>query len=211
MLQFAIQMNLKHGGKWMKKTLSALFCITFLSTNVLAGQCEDAFKFHFTFYGGVKKDYVVTKNTFKKIKVNFPSSKLKGATAEIDLMSLDTSADMNNGKAKWPAAMAKLRNMNTINTLFKSFSTDKTKTWAKIVSVSGNSANVEIKMNGVTKTIKMTSKEKGGSMLYEGVLDILKFNTSKGWKAFAAKCRGFHKGKSWSDIKLYFSIPKACV
>ena len=196
----------------MKKTLGALLCASFLSANLLAGQCEDGFKFHFTFYGGVKKDYIVTQNTFKKIKLNFPGGKLKGATAEVDLMSLDTSADMNNGKAKWPAAMAKLRDNNTKNHLFKRFAKDKTKTWAKIVAVNGNVADVEVKLNGVTKVIKMTGKPEGSAMVYEGILDIVKeFKANKGFAQFAKVCKAFHKGKSWSDIKLYFSVPKNCV
>ena len=90
----------------MKKTIISFFILSAIGTTLFAGQCEDNFNVHFTFFGAPNKSYVVEKNTFKKITSNFPKSKLKGASATIDLMSLDTSADMNNGKAKWPASMA---------------------------------------------------------------------------------------------------------
>ncbi|MCV6608884.1 MAG: hypothetical protein OIF32_11785 [Campylobacterales bacterium] len=174
------------------------------ANGLFAGNCSNT-KIDFTFYGGKKKDYIVTKNTFKKVKVT--GNKLLGATAEIDLTSVDTSADMNNGKngatngPMWPASMANIRNNNTKNTLFKTAKTAK----AKIVKVSGGIASVEIAINGKTKIIKM--KKSGSS--YQGKLNVTDFLPSA-WKNFERLCKGFHRGKSFSELDIFFTPSKSC-
>lgn len=193
----------------MKKySLLLASMLTLGATNMVAGNCSDV-KVDFTFYGAEDKSYIVVKNTFKEINATFTNDKLEGATAEIDLMSIDTSADMNNGKATWPDAMATVRDNNTKNAFFGKFAKDKEKAQAKIVKVDGDSIEVEITMNGVTEKITMKTKTEGDTTTASGKLDVAKF-APEAWKTFANVCKGFHKGKSWSEIDLNFHVPSSC-
>ncbi|PIF04806.1 MAG: hypothetical protein CSA86_00670 [Arcobacter sp.] len=194
----------------MKKTLVTLLGSSLLASSLLAGTCEDGLKYDFTFFGAPDKSYVVTKNTFKKAKVNFVNGKLLNATIDIDALSIDTSADLNNGKAKWPAAMANVRNMNTVNNFFKKFTKDIGKISVKVVKIGSDSMDLEFKMNGETKVIPFGYKVEGGVIKAQGKLDVLAFNTSSAWAKFTATCRGFHKGKSWNELDVFFEVPASC-
>jgi len=202
--------EIKKKGEISMKKYSLLLAsmLTIGATSIVAGNCSDV-KVDFTFYGAEDKSYVVAKNTFKDIKATFTDDKLEGATAEIDLMSIDTSADMNNGKATWPDAMAKVRDNNTKNSLFGKFTKDKGKAQAKIVKVNADSVDVEISMNGVTEKITMKTKTEGDTTTASGKLDVIKF-APEAWKTFSSVCKGFHKGKSWSEIDLNFHVPSSC-
>jgi hypothetical protein len=191
----------------MKRNILLLSTALLLSSGpLLADTCSDA-KIDFTFYGAKDKSYVVTKNTFKSIKIT--GDKLEGATAEIDLMSLDTSADLNNGKAVWPTAMGIVRDMNTKNGLFKKMTKGEGKAIAKITKVEEKSLDVEITMNGKTETIKMETQKDGDTTVATGKLDIVNF-APDAFANFAKLCAGFHKGFSHSEIDLILTLPKEC-
>jgi len=193
----------------MTKKIILASMLAFGSSSLLAGACSDGFKMDFTFFAKADKSYVITQNTFKNMKSTFPSNKLKGATVEIDLMSLDTSADLNNGGGgKWPMSMAKLRDKNTLK-LFESFVTDKGKGTAKIVKVNPDSVDVEITLNGKTKKINMATKVEGDMLKANGSLMIADFCPG-GWKKFTRIASGFHKGKSWDTIDVFFNVPASC-
>lgn len=194
----------------MKKTFLSLLGVTVMTSSLYAGVCSDKLKYDFTFYGAMDKSYVVTKNTFKTATSNFPSEKLLNATLNIDAFSLDTSADMSNGAAKWPASMAKIRDMNTVNNFFKKFEKDAGKIDVKVVKIADNSMDLEFKMNGVTKVIPFSYKVEGDMIKAMGKLDVLAFNTNSAWARFAAVCKGFHKGKSWSELDINFEVPASC-
>ncbi len=196
----------------MNKKLSLLASVAVLSTSLYAGKCSDGLKVDFTFFGAPDKSYVVTKNTFKTIKATFPSEKLLNATVEIDAKSIDTSADMSKGKlpGKWPASMAKLRNNNTINNFFNKFEKDPAKVGAKIVKVEADKLTVAVTMNGVTKELPFTYKVEGDVLKAQGKIDALAFNTSAAWTKFTTVCKGFHQGKSWSELDVFFEVPASC-
>ena len=194
----------------MNKTILSLLGATVLTQSLYAGVCSDKLHYDFTFYGASDKSYVVTKNTFKKATATFPGEKILNSTLSIDAFSIDTSADMSNGKAKWPAAMAKIRDNNIINNFFKKFAKDAGKIDVKIVKVEASSMDLEFKMNGVTKIIPFTYKTTNGMIQASGKLDVLAFNTNAAWKQFSAVCKGFHKGKSWSEIDVNFQVPSNC-
>lgn len=197
--------NLLAGKKY---SLILATMMTLGVTSIVAGNCSGV-KVDFTFYGAADKSYVVTKNTFKEIKTAFVDDNLEGATAEIDLMSIDTSADPSNGKAKWAGALLKVRDINTKNSFFGKFGKDKGKAHAKIVKVNADSIDVEISMNGVTEKITMNTKTEGETTSASGKLDVAKF-APEAWKTFSNVCKGFHKGKSWSEIDLNFHVPSSC-
>lgn len=194
----------------MKKIILSLTAAGLLTSSLYANECANKLKYDFTFYGAMDKSYVVTKNTFKKAISNFPSGKLLNATLDIDAFSLDTSADMNNGAAMWPASMAVIRNNNTVNNFFKRFENNARKINVKVVKIADSSMDLEFKMNGVTKIIPFSYKVEADMIKASGKLDILAFNTSKAWTAFSAVCKSFHKGKSWNEIDIFFEVPANC-
>jgi len=194
----------------MRKTLIGFIALGAMTSSLYAGVCSDKLKYDFTFYGATDKSYVVTKNTFKTANSNFPKEKLLNATLNIDAFSLDTSADMSNGAAKWPASMANIRNLNTVNNFFKKFDKDAGKINTKIVEITDKAINVEFQMNGVTKVIPFSYTVENDTVNAKGKLDILAFNTNKAWAQFSAVCKGFHKGKSWSEIDINFQVPSSC-
>lgn len=194
----------------MKKTVVSTLGIMLMTSSLYAGVCSDKLKYDFTFYGAEDKSYVVTKNTFKTATSNFPSEKLLNATLSIDAMSIDTSADMSNLKAQWPAAMAIVRDNNIKNSFFKLFEKDAGKVDVKIVKVDTNSMDLEFNMNGVTKVIPFNYKVDGDTIKANGKLDILAFGVDKAWNQLSNIARAFHHGKSWSEIDVNFEVPASC-
>lgn len=175
---------------------------------------EKGFGFSFTAYGAPEKAYAFKGNTFKKYSLKSESGALTGATIKIDTTSLDTSHDMNNGKGgEWPASLAGMRDSNLVNGFFKNFEKDGTEVTAKISSIGEDSVDLEVTMNGVTKTIPMKFKMKGDELLATGSLDVLDFNTNKAFESLRMMCESaFHQGKTWSDIDFEFHVPveKSC-
>lgn len=194
----------------MKKIVISTVSAMLMASSLYAGVCSDKLKYDFTFYGAADKSYVVTKNTFKTATSNFPSEKLLNATLSIDAFSIDTSADMSNGKAQWPAAMGKVRDTNIKNSFFKLFEKDAGKIDVKVVKVDAASMDLEFKMNGVTKVIPFAYKVEGDTIKAKGKMEILDFGVNKAWTQFSAICKGFHQGKSWSEIDINFEVPVSC-
>jgi len=64
---------------------------------------------------------------------------------------------------------------------------------------------VEIKMNGVTKTIPMRYSYFKGTMKAKGVIDIFDFSASKSLQAINKACYKLHKGKTWNDVSISFT------
>ena len=190
------------------KTITLASLLTVSSSSLMATNCSDL-KVGFDFFGAPDNSYVVKNNTFATMTPTFKDDKLQGATVEIDLLSIDTSADLNNGKAQWPKAMIKIRNMNTKNKLFGGFTAGDGKAKAKIIKVSNGALDLEVTMNGKTETIAMTTKIDGDKMVATGKLDINKF-APEAFVTFAKTCAGFHKGASNPEITVHFVVPATC-
>lgn len=196
------------------KTTFLLLAITTASISSVQASCDftpekEGFAYSFTAYGAKDKSYVVSENTFTKYELASESGKLMGAGITINTNSLDTSKDLNNGGGgQWPASLAAVRNGNVINGLFNNFS-NPGKISGKISSIDAESISLDLTMNGETKTIPMSYSVTNGKLSAEGTLDILDFNGAEAFKKFAKICRSWHKGKSWSDVKIEFSVPVA--
>ncbi|MGY1488609.1 YceI family protein [Methylobacillus pratensis] len=194
-------------------------CMVAASSTVMAASCsytpdEKGFKFYFTAFGAPDKSYVVSKNTFKKYQLASSTGKLEGATIDIDSTSLDTSADLNNGSGgQWDPSFAAVRNNNVVTGLFKSFASPG-KISAKIDKIEGDTLQLAVTMNEVTKVIPMKVTEKGGNFHAKGTLDIIKdFNGSKAFAKLERICtQAFHRGKTWTDVDIEFEVPvkKSC-
>ena len=193
--------------------IAAALLTTVVSFNSLATQCDftpdkDAFAFSFTAYGAKDKSYVVSKNTFKEFQLASATGNLVGATIDIDATSLDTSKDLNNGMGgDWHISLATVRNGNVINGLFNNF-LNPGKVAAKIIAIGKDKVDLAVTMNGQTKTVVMSYSVTDGKLQAEGTLDIMDFSASEAFKKFAALCtNAWHKGKSWSDVKIEFNVP----
>ncbi|PHS23329.1 MAG: hypothetical protein COA83_10210 [Methylophaga sp.] len=200
----------------MKKNLiSALLtgaCLLFSATASFA-ECtykpeKEGFNMSFTAYGAPEKNYIVKGNKFKEYTLASESGLLKGASIEIDATSLDTSFTKDNGLgAEWPAMFLTLRDSNVVGYFFNKFKTDPAKINATISAINEDSLDLDVTMNGVTKTIAMSFTVEEGKLMAAGKLEILDF-APKAFKSLRDVCEaGFHQGKSWSDIDLKFDVP----
>jgi len=103
----------------------------------------------------------------------------------------------------------KFRDTNINTTLFKPASLKEIT--AMIKKVNGDMAkgtlDVEIIMNKVSKTISMPYTNDNNTLRAKGSIDVLDFAMNNSYAAFAAKCKPFHAGKSWSDVAISFELP----
>ena len=138
--------------------------------------------------------------------VNFKSSTLKatdlntllaGSTVNIDVASVDSK---NKG-----------RDVKLLNEFFKKMSGEGIS--AKIVSLQKNKearktgiATVEVTMNGVTRKVPMKYAFENGALSANGVIDLLDFKADSALKSINTACFALHKGKTWSDVNIGFTM-----
>lgn len=199
----------------MKKVLLSSI-LALLTTSVIAGECnytpdKDQFSFGFTAYGFPDKSYDVKDNTFTEYQLSSESGKLLNASIDIKTASVDTTADPRNWdrSGEWPEPTLKMRNQNIINGLFKNF-TDGESIKATISGITSSDIELSVTMNGVTKTVTMPYTVTDGVLNAKGTLDLADYNTDAAMQAFNAICSSsWHRGKTWTDVDIYFSVPVA--
>lgn len=120
---------------------------------------------------------------------------LSSATVTIDALSLNSK-------------MA-FRDKNITSTLFQLVNVTEIK--AKVLKASGDdkmgTLDVEIDMNNTKKVIPMKYTVESGVLKANGSLEILDFAMEDSFAAFAAKCKPFHAGKTWSEVAVSFDLP----
>lgn len=65
--------------------------------------------------------------------------------------------------------------------------------------------SIDIKMNGVNKTIPMKYSFSDSVFTAKGVIDIFDFSANKALSSLNKACFSKHKGKTWSDVNIGFS------
>ncbi|PID46984.1 MAG: hypothetical protein CR967_06090, partial [Proteobacteria bacterium] len=179
--------------KIIKLSLAGLLFASFASAYDVAGKLDITF----TGYKMAKK--VGVDGTFKKVDFKFLQNEdfgefLKSMKVDIDALSLDTKLKMRNDNIA-----IIFKNANFSNIL------------AQITDVKGDdkagNMEVEITMNKISKKVPFTYKVDGTNIVASGSVDLLDFALSKSFGDFAKKCKGFHAGKTWSDVGLKFSVP----
>lgn len=113
-------------------------------------------------------------------------------------ITIETSS-VNSGNAGRDATLVasffKVQNIDTIN--------------AKIVSAKEAKAQVEITMNGISKTIPMSYVVQEGKIVGKGVIDLSDFSMLKALQSINTTCFTLHAGKTWQDVEIAFEIPIA--
>jgi len=64
---------------------------------------------------------------------------------------------------------------------------------------------IDVRMNGVTKSVPMKYSFSDGMFTAAGVVDILDFGAGKALSSINRACFELHKGKTWSDVSIGFS------
>lgn len=80
---------------------------------------------------------------------------------------------------------------------------------AKIVSAKDSKAQIDITMNGITKTIPMSYAIQEGKIVGKGVIDLSDFSMLKSLQSINTTCFKLHGGKTWQDVEIGFEIPIA--
>lgn len=109
------------------------------------------------------------------------------------------TASVNSGNAG--------RDATLVSSFFKVQNADSIT--AKILSAKESKAQVEITMNGVSRTIPMSYSVQEGKIVGKGVIDLGDFAMLKSLQSINTTCFNLHAGKTWQDIEIGFEIPVA--
>ncbi|MFY7992329.1 MAG: YceI family protein [Bacteriovoracaceae bacterium] len=139
---------------------------------------------------------------------DFTISTKKSVTVE-ELLS-SASFEINSKKIE---SGDKARDLKIFNFFFKTM-VKGTKITGKVVKVNADKVDVELTLNGTTKTVVMTSKydEKKGLLTLNGAVDVLEFGMKDNLAAITKACYEKHEGVTWPDvqIELVASVTKSC-
>ncbi|WP_201352314.1 YceI family protein [Hydrogenimonas urashimensis] len=133
--------------------------------------------------------------TFGNIKLSAMPDKtvkglLEGAKVVIDTGSVNSKNSSRD--AKLIKAFFNVQGVHTIA--------------AEIKSLGKSFANVDITMNGITKTVPMKLEFDGDDVEAEGYIDLADFEMLPSLRSINKACYDLHKGKTWQDIRLQFEI-----
>ena len=177
--------------------LKSLLIGSLLSVNALAYEASEVIV---KFVGYKSKAKTGVEGKFDKVKLEIQKNDEFKAFLTSSKVIIDSSSV--NTKIKF-------RDKNISSTLFKSDNLKEIKAMIKKVNgdMKKGTLDVEIIMNKVSKTISMTYTNSNNILVAEGLIDVLDFAMNNSYAAFAAKCKPFHAGKSWSDVTISFELP----
>ena len=177
--------------------IKSLLIGSLLSVNTLAYEASSV-KVKFVGYKSKAKTGV--EGNFDKVKLEIQKNN--------DFMAFLTSSKVIIDSSSVNTKI-KFRDKNINTTLFKPDSLKEI--IAMIKKVNGDmkkgTLDVEIIMNKVSKTISMPYTNSNNTLMAQGTIDVLDFAMNNSYAAFAAKCKPFHAGKSWSDVAISFELP----
>lgn len=76
---------------------------------------------------------------------------------------------------------------------------------AKVISIERSIINIDITMNGITKTIPMKLNI-GDTVQAKGNIDLADFNMLPSLSSINKACFDLHKGKTWQDVEIRFNL-----
>ncbi len=115
---------------------------------------------------------------------------LDGARVVIDTKSIDSKNPGRDGKLV--KAFFNVQGVKAIE--------------AVVNKVGENVVDVDITMNGVTKTVPMTLKKEGSKVKAQGYIDLGDFEMLPSLHSITKACYKLHQGKTWQDVKIAFEI-----
>lgn len=84
----------------------------------------------------------------------------------------------------------------------------------KVLSAANGKVEVEFTMNGVKKTVPMTSKfdDKAGILTLNGTVDVLDFGMKGHLASLTKACSALHEGVTWPDVnvELVAAVAQSC-
>lgn len=141
---------------------------------------------------------------FSDFTINAKNSKsiedlLSSATFEVNSQSVDSGDKGRDAK---------------IQQFFFKKMLSGTKITGKVLKVSDNMADVELTMNGTTKTTRMTVKydEPSSKVGLKGAIDVLEFSLKESLASITKACYEKHEGVTWPnvDLDLTANIKQSC-
>lgn len=147
--------------------------------------------------GGIFDD--VTYTAAKKEGKNFKEI-LIGSSVVINTNSVNSK---NEGRdKKLVASFFKLLGAETISAKIL----DITQTSKKRERPRKGIITTNITMNGISKDVPMNYVYDKGAMKAEGFIDLFDFQASKALTSINKACFDLHKGKTWNDVAINFSL-----
>jgi len=173
----------------MKKTLLAML---FLAASLSALEIQHTTVKFTAFKTYAKKGVsgIFNKVAVKSIKANNVKSLLSNTIATIDTSSVNSG---NKG-----------RDIKLVNKFFAVQNVKNIK--ATLSNVQDKSLTATISMNGKTLAIPMSYTVKGNIINAKGTIDLTDFSMIPSLKSLNKACYVLHKGKTWRDVVIYFSI-----
>ncbi|QOP43597.1 YceI family protein [Sulfurimonas sediminis] len=132
---------------------------------------------------------------FDKIKINTSKADtvvalLKNATAEIETSSVNSG---NKGRdAKLVTQFFNVQKVKKIE--------------AKIIDVQKDILVLQLSMNSKTLNIPMSYTVSDNRVNAQGTIDLADFMMLKSLKSINKACYTLHKGKTWQDVNIYFTM-----
>lgn len=180
----------------MKKKLSLSILSLCLLSSLNAYEINGDLGVQWTGFKTEKK--VAVSGSFNEINLDIKKSEslsefLKSANVTINSISLESK---NEG-----------RNKSITSTLFALATAKDIKGAISEVNEAEKTLSLNVTMNEVTKAVPMTYEIVDGKIIAKGAIEILDYNLSGSFLAFAKECAAHHENKSYSDVNIEFTIP----
>jgi len=173
----------------MKKTLLAML---FLAASLSAYEIQNT-TVKFTAFKTYAKKGV--SGVFDTIKLHDKKADSVAKLLANAAVSIDTSSVNSGNKGRDAKLVSKFFNVQNVKTI-----------QAKLSDVTKSSLVATITMHGKTLDIPMSYSVKNGVVHAKGTIDLADFNMIPSLKSLNKACYALHKGKTWQDVDIYFTI-----
>ncbi|RUM46209.1 MAG: hypothetical protein DSY46_00340 [Hydrogenimonas sp.] len=167
-----------------------------VATALFAGECRYSVKDIGVAWSAYKTPLrVAVGGTFHGIKLQARPDQTVDALLEGAHVTIDTATIYSKNRARDAKLVKFFFDVQGVKTIS-----------AEIKSLHKDIADVEIEMNGISKTIPMKLVREENRIEAEGYLDLGDFEMLPALQSINKACYDLHKGKTWQDIKITFEI-----
>lgn len=191
---------LKYTKNWRKLMKKSIFILALLglTTSLFASACKvDQTSLQWTAFKTPAK--LGVKGSFDNIefKSNPADSQLELLqSSSVQISTTDVNSNNKGRDTKLVNNFFMVQGVKTIN--------------ATVLKVNDNSADVEITMNNISKTITMNLLTTDDSIKLQGEIDLADFKMLPSLDAITKACYELHQGKTWQDVALEFNMQTSC-